>query len=658
MRKRIVSVLLCVCLTLSLFVIGASASDTRYKVLIDPVYEDASSFSDGLAAVKVNGKWGFIDESGEMVIQAKYDYVTGFNDGIALAAYDGGGAVDYVPWFAEFYDYYLYVYMLDSTGNETLLNIPGSEYWDYDTEWVPLVIYYSGTYTDFTIWNFGCSGDVVWADGHAFRTDGSYIEMPDTSSFCDPYYNTYRVLSIAVDGVIPCMAVIDGTDAYGQCFYMDAEGNVLKVFESCAETEYEISDDNGELDGYGGQGITYVYAPDPDTGLIVAYYVWWKDGELSEYLGLLESDSSGSDLNWRVEPNYETGFTGFRFYANGSFFTDGYMSIQKADGSWYLINEKGEFLDGVAYDLMGTFNEGLCPVCLDGQWYYVDTEGNRYGVAGPDGGEAQITMATQFNGRGVAAVYDKLSGKAYCIQADVENGLLTVISGSDRLSIETYIPDYQEGDDELGTISAVSEIITIQEDGKYGFARLTLVTDDDIFTDVASEQYYYNAVYWAYQKGVTTGTTDTTFSPDESCTRAQFVTFLWRLAGEPEPQGTQSPFSDVKNSGGDAVYYKAILWAYENGVTNGTSKTTFSPNQPIERADAVTLLYRYEDEPTVSGTNVFTDVSSGEYYTSAILWAYKTGVTNGTSDTTFSPTNVCIRADMVCFLYRWYAGTI
>ncbi len=172
-----------------------------------------------------------------------------------------------------------------------------------------------------------------------------------------------------------------------------------------------------------------------------------------------------------------------------------------------------------------------------------------------------------------------------------------------------------------------------------------------LFNDVQnSGVYYYDAVYWAYDYGITTGTSDTLFSPSADCTRAQFVTFLYRLAGSPTPTTTSCKFTDISSSG---YYYKAVLWAAANGVTEGTTSTTFSPNVKITRAQAVTMIYRYAGSPSVSTTNPFTDTSSSAYYYDAMLWAVKNEITSGTTKTTFSPSTTCSRAMMVTFLYRY-----
>lgn len=174
------------------------------------------------------------------------------------------------------------------------------------------------------------------------------------------------------------------------------------------------------------------------------------------------------------------------------------------------------------------------------------------------------------------------------------------------------------------------------------------------FSDVAKDKYYYDAVLWAVKHNpqITNGTSTTTFSPDATCTRAQVLTFLWRVAGCPEPTGNSNPFVDLKT---DAYYYEAVLWAVENGITKGTSAITFSPNTSCTRGQVVTFLYRFENRPASSSvTNPFIDVKSGAYYYDAVLWAvnHTPQITNGTSITTFSPEQTCTRGQIVTFLYR------
>ncbi len=172
------------------------------------------------------------------------------------------------------------------------------------------------------------------------------------------------------------------------------------------------------------------------------------------------------------------------------------------------------------------------------------------------------------------------------------------------------------------------------------------------FVDVKKSDWFYEAVIWAYYHDpqITKGTDATHFSPKNKCTRCEVVTFLWRAAGQPEPTATRNPFTDVKES---AFYYKAVLWAVEKGITQGTSRTTFSPMRECSRSEVVTFLWRAADCPEPTSTrNPFTDVKESDFFYKAVLWAVEEGITKGTSGTTFAPKNICTRSEVVTFLYR------
>ena len=201
--------------------------------------------------------------------------------------------------------------------------------------------------------------------------------------------------------------------------------------------------------------------------------------------------------------------------------------------------------------------------------------------------------------------------------------------------------------------------VTAIGSGKYSFtmpgtavtikAELVPLRDIVTFTDVPANAYYADAVSWAVLNGVTKGTSETTFSPDASCTRAQAVTFLWRAAGSPAPKSSAMPFTDVD---ADAYYHDAVLWAVEQDITTGTSDTTFSPNATCTRAQIVTFLWRSQASPAAGAVNPFADVADNAYYAEAVKWAVLEGVTSGTTATTFSPNDHCTRAQIVTFLYR------
>ena len=169
------------------------------------------------------------------------------------------------------------------------------------------------------------------------------------------------------------------------------------------------------------------------------------------------------------------------------------------------------------------------------------------------------------------------------------------------------------------------------------------------FTDVDSGAYYYDAVRWAVEQGIASGVTGTAFAPGRRCTRAQLVTFLWRVNGSPETTAKENSFTDVKP---DSYYYKAVLWAEEQGITSGVTETAFAPDRVCTRAQATVLLWRAEGSPAASGTHDFRDVAEGAYYADAVAWAVESGVTQGTTSTTFEPGTTCTRAQIMTFLHR------
>ena len=248
-----------------------------------------------------------------------------------------------------------------------------------------------------------------------------------------------------------------------------------------------------------------------------------------------------------------------------------------------------------------------------------------------------------------------------------ENGSVTVspksASKGDTVTV-TVKPDSGYVLETLTVTDKNGNELTLKDkgDGKYTFTmpagkvevKATFMEDNSVlnfFYDVPNDAYFYEAVKWAVDKGITNGLSDTMFGPYESCTRAQIVTFLWRAAGSPEPK-TASSFTDVP---ANAYYAKAVAWAVENGITNGMTATIFAPDATCTRGQSVTFLHRAL-KGTASGNANFTDVKSDAFYADAINWAVANNVTNGTSNTTFSPNADCTRAEIVTFLYRAYQG--
>ena len=174
-------------------------------------------------------------------------------------------------------------------------------------------------------------------------------------------------------------------------------------------------------------------------------------------------------------------------------------------------------------------------------------------------------------------------------------------------------------------------------------------TSENPFKDVNANDYYAEPVLWAVENGITNGTSASTFSPNAPCTRGQIVTFLWRACGSPEPTKTENPFTDVKAG---EYYYKAVLWAVEEGITTGLSDTTFGPNATCTRGQVATFLWRSQRKPAPTGSNPFSDVASSDYCYDAVLWAVENSVTQGVGPGKFAPNDSCTRGQIVTFLYR------
>ncbi|MBQ3258821.1 MAG: S-layer homology domain-containing protein [Oscillospiraceae bacterium] len=174
---------------------------------------------------------------------------------------------------------------------------------------------------------------------------------------------------------------------------------------------------------------------------------------------------------------------------------------------------------------------------------------------------------------------------------------------------------------------------------------------DNLFTDVKATDWYYSSVLWAKEQGITSGKGEMNFAPNEGCTRAQVVTFLWAANGRPLPLRKCNPFGDVSP---DAWYATAVLWAVEKGITSGTSSDTFSPDAECTRAQIVTFLYAAVGKPKVTGVSRFADVADTDWYARPVTWAMENKVTSGIGNGNFGPDNICTRAQVVTFLYKVY----
>ena len=262
------------------------------------------------------------------------------------------------------------------------------------------------------------------------------------------------------------------------------------------------------------------------------------------------------------------------------------------------------------------------------------------------------------------------SSRRYDVSApSVKHGDVTVspktASKGDTVTV-TVKPDSGYVLETLTVTDKNGDELTLKDkgSGKYTFTmpagkvevKATFMEDNSMlnfFYDVPNGAYFYEAVKWAVKNGITNGVGNDLFAPEQPCTRAQIVTFLWRAAGSPEPKGTAAGMTDVVPG---SYYAKAVAWAVENGITTGTAEGTFSPDATCTRAQAVTFLARAQNAKA-TGKTAFSDVPADSYFADAVAWAQANGVTTGTSETTFSPDSDCTRAQIVTFLYRANQGT-
>ena len=319
----------------------------------------------------------------------------------------------------------------------------------------------------------------------------------------------------------------------------------------------------------------------------------------------------------------------------------------------YRVND-GDWQDSPVFTGLSSGTEYSFTAC------YAETDS----YAASPASEAAMFRTDSGGGGGVSAytvtVKDSKNGTVTADRrtASYGNTVTLTVSPNQGWTLETITATAASGKEIDLTIVKVGEKYTFTMPSGNVTVTSTFMEDNTIlnyFVDVPTDSYYYEAVLWAVEQGITQGTDDSHFSPGGVCTRAQAVTFLWRAAGSPAPKSTTMPFTDVPAG---SYYYDAVLWAVENGITKGTSATEFSPNESCSRAQIVTFLYRSEQ---VRGNgmdgawmfqNPFTDVDAESYYGEAVMWAIANNVTEGTSSTTFSPDANCTRAQIVTFLWR------
>ena len=329
------------------------------------------------------------------------------------------------------------------------------------------------------------------------------------------------------------------------------------------------------------------------------------------------------------EPKYEKITTSDKTLENAALTLDG-STLKPNAGKLEWVDDAGNVLpDDTGVEANKTY-----------KWRFTPTDANYSTLTG----EIELYHVSHYTIKAAAGAGGSIS----------PTGNVSVREGADQTFTITPDKGYTVSNVKIdgNSIGAVKSY-TFENVSKAHTIEVIFVKDNTpqtgVFVDVAAGSYYEDAVDWATENGITKGTSHTTFSPDAACTRAQAVTFLWRAADSPEPETRTMPFTDVS---ADSYYYDAVLWAVENGITKGTSHTTFSPDATCTRAQAVTFLWRSEKSPAGDTVNPFTDVKSTDYYADAVLWAVREKITKGTGNTTFSPSANCARAQIVTLLWR------
>lgn len=369
----------------------------------------------------------------------------------------------------------------------------------------------------------------------------------------------------------------------------------------------------------------------------------FKDNQVNAYMGVcfFKGIVAQNDSKLTIKNNYTSG----KLYGSSEWNTDGSTTEEKiaaADNfARKIVEGRKSANNGSAITEGHTHNyvNDKCTICGQTAPSYSG------GSSSSDPTYSVSTPSKTENGTVTVSPKRASKGDTVTVTVKPDSGyVLETLTVTDKNGNELTLKDKGSG---KYTFTMPRSRVTIEAT----FAEIE-EEPDLFFVDVPTSAYYYDAVYWVAENGVTYGTSATTFSPDVIVSRAQMVTFLWRAHGSPAPRSSVNPFTDITS---DMYYYDAVLWAVENGVTNGISATTFSPDATVTRAQAVTFQWRAAGSPAVSGSS-FADVADSAYYAGAVSWAVANGVTNGTGGSNFSPDVGVSRAQAVTFLWRQLAA--
>ena len=428
----------------------------------------------------------------------------------------------------------------------------------------------------------------------------------------------------------------------GYTYEYDRFGNVTKATYNRTET-YRSS----TLNTYDGKGNLLRSMTNDTSGNMTETVNEYKDGKLDSSTTTSSGAGTVSDT---TRYSYDSnGFLNREDYtdSNGTVSAADYVNDEKGRVLSRKVTDNAGLTSETVYtyDSKGNVthintktNQGFT---YDVRYNY-DTDGNRISMLATSTDGSAISAFYNYEKGNLISSVEVIDGETYYTTNtyDSEGKLLTseqrTASDNDKKSVTRY--EYNAD----GTLK--------RESSDNGSSVVYEYSKKSPFRDVKASDYFMDAVLWAVDKGITKGTSEDLFSPSDACTRAHAVTFLWRASGSPAPDRTKNPFKDVVK---DAYYYDAVLWASQNQITMGTTETEFSPNDTCTRGQIVTFLWRSQKQPVAAGATVaFTDVAEDAFYNEAVKWAYVNDVTKGTSETEFSPNANCTRGQIVTFLYR------
>lgn len=593
---------------------GNAITPAIYTGISDIIYP---MVSDGMVAVaqEINGEelWGFVDTNGNVVVQPQYVEVGDFSDGLAMVSKRGPDIVEnnelMGPITRQTYKYGF----IDKAGKEV----------------IPL-IYDSVSYTDvhsgdsflgFMTRRYGFSEGLV-----SVEKDGKWGVIDTSGNTVIPFTDKYGSIGSFHDG-LACVSVYDK-------YWIPKYGYIDKTGKLIIPVNYDLAEDFS--DGYAQVGISQsqygnrLHGVIDTKGNVVVPIQYPNMGQINEGMVSVSVGYDNGTIKW--------GFCDMTgklvvpmIYSRVYDYQEGFAVVAMPDERFSnesqrrygFINKQGEVVVPIQYSGAESYQDGIAVVSQNVYEYVVGM------VDGPLTADGTSPTQRAFDGEPKYICIDR-NGKE--VFSHSPKGINRRVGNGDTKFYGEYgiIKDWE-----------TDQYIIIKNPC---YQKQVTPTPVGNFKDVLSTDYYADAVTWAIDKGITSGTSTTTFSPNETCSTAQIITFLWRANGSPAPSST-NPFSDLPD---DQYYTKAAIWAHEKGLMSGTE---FGANTPCTRSNVVTYLWKLAGKPT-AGANSFSDVPASTDYAQAVAWAVSKGVTSGTSNTTFSPSDICTRGQIVTFLHR------